>query len=134
MIGKGLAVIGGIIALVVIAVVLTLGGVAWGWFSGEASLRSFNHVRTTYAEAYDDVGALKALRVSACNVKGEMAQESDPYARSQLRDQLNAFVNRYASIQNSYQAYMDDHFRGKLYHPKDLPLPYPDLDLSTCKG
>ncbi len=43
-----------VLAIFLLLVVTTPLTIGFGWFRGEANLRSFGHVRQTYAEAFDD--------------------------------------------------------------------------------
>lgn len=114
----------GLIGLIIIIVLI---GVAAGWFAGEASLRSFPHVKETYRQAYDDVNSMDANARQACRV--EKASEAAPEAtKIQRETQLLAIENNYDRVKGEYEAYMNDHFRGKIIHPRDLPLPFPALE------
>lgn len=122
----------GVIGAVVTGVVLLIGNIAWGWFSGEANLRSFNHVRDTYQVAYDDINALKTLQDQACQFQTAASSTNNDVVKQQRLTQLLATKGAYFRVQREYDAYMADHFRGKLIHPHDLLVPSPDLDLSNC--
>lgn len=133
-----LAVLGAIVAVFLIVVVLTPLTIGFGWYTGEANLRSFSHVRATYQEAYDDVNSLNALAATICVSKQAVkdAKDSgDQNSIDQRQSQLLAYEGNFNRVRGEYQSYMTDHFRGKLYHPKDLPLPYPTLNeklAATC--
>lgn len=125
----GLAAVASVFLLLVLITPLTIG---FGWISGEANLRSFGHVRQTYAYAYDHIAALQSLQQNACVANQAISEETDPAIKSQRRTQLIAVENTYNRTQREYDAYMSDHFRGKVIKPGDLPLPAPSLDLSSC--
>jgi len=115
--------------LVVVAVTpLTLG---FGWVSGETNLRSFSHVRQTYRQGFDDARALDNIARNACLAKQAVAdarKRGDSTAVDQRESQLLAQEQRYNAVKGEYDAYMQDHFRGKLIHPRGLPIPYPTLE------
>lgn len=125
----------GIFAVIVssflLAVVTTPLTIGFGWFQGEANLRSFNHVRDTYQFAYDHVGTLKSLQSNVCIAKLAV-DASTADVKSQRETQLIAIEQTYNRVEQEYDAYMDDHFRGKVIKPADLPYPAPTLDLSVC--
>ena len=52
---------------------------------------------------------------------------SVPMSRDR-ESQLLAQEQRYNAVKGEYDAYMQDHFRGKLIHPRGLPIPYPTLE------
>jgi len=114
-----------------IAVAATPLTIGFGWFHGEANLRSFTHVQQTYQLAYDDIGALRAMQANACVAK-QAVDSATPDIKPQRESQLLAIENNYNRVAQEYDAYMSDHFRGKIYHPADLPMPAPDLDLTAC--
>lgn len=111
-------------------VVLTPLTVLGGWARGEVQLRSFNHVRQTYAEAFDDAKGLDALAQNSCltrQARNAAIAAGDTNTANQRETQLLAYEQRYNSLRGEYNAYMDDHFRGGVIHPSQLPLPYPTL-------
>lgn len=118
------AVIVAVFLLLVVTTPLTIG---FGWFSGEANLRSFGHVRDTYREAFDDTAAMDANVRQSCRVQAQIATETDASVKSQRQSQLLAIENNYDRIKGEYEAYMRDHFRGGVIRPQQLPLPYPTL-------
>lgn len=110
--------------LLVATTPLTIG---FGWFKGEAQLRSFGHVRDTYREAFDDTAAMDANVRQSCRLQTQIAAETDPSVKAQRQSQLLAIENNYDRIKGEYEAYMRDHFRGGVIRPAQLPLPYPTL-------
>ena len=128
--GAGFVAILAVFLLLVAVTPLTIG---FGWFSGEANLRTFEHVRQTYKEGYDDVRALDALAANICIARAAVEQAAgDPNAVSQRQSQLYAYEGRFNSLRGEYDAYMQDHFRGGVARPPDLPLPYPPLAKKRC--
>lgn len=119
-----------IVAVYLLMVALTPLTIGFGWVSGEAHLRSFNHVQDTYREAFDDVNAMEANVRQACRyqtaVKDAKAR-GDSVAFDQLQAQLFAVENNYDRVKADYEAYMSDHFRGGVIRPQQLRLPYPSL-------
>lgn len=127
-IGAVLALILAVFVILVVSTPLTIG---FGWFSGEANLRSFSHVRDTYSFAYDHITTLRGLQQNTCIAK-QAVQDATPDVKSQRETELIANEQTYNRVAQEYDSYMSDHFRGKLIHPADLPMPAPPLDLSTC--
>lgn len=122
-----------IVAVFLLMVVTTPLTIGFGWFSGEANLRSFNHVRETYREAFDDVKAMEANASQACRFKQQVADakaSGDTSTANQRESQLLAVENNYDRVKAEYEAYMSDHFRGGVIRPQQLPLPYPTLEES----
>lgn len=115
-------IVAAVIGLILLIIVGTILSIAMGWFSGEANLRSFNHVKQTYQEAFDDVNSMEANVRQACRIK-PLAKD-DP----QRQTQLIAIENNYDRIKGEYDAYMSDHFRGGVIRPRQLPMPYPTLE------
>lgn len=127
---KVIAAVGALIALIVVGTILSL---ALGWFSGEANLRSFNHVKATYQEAFDDVNAMEANVRQACRIQPLVAADTT----GQRQTQVLAIENNYDRIKGEYDAYMSDHFRGAVIRPRQLPMPYPTLQVrmdEVCPG
>lgn len=117
------------VAVFLLLVAVTPLTIGFGWYSGEAGLRSFSHVKATYAEGYDDVRALDALAGNICITRTAITQAAgDLNAVSQRQSQLLALEGRFNSLRGEYDAYMQDHFRGGVIHPAALPLPYPTLN------
>lgn len=123
-IGLVLVVIVAVFFIMVVTTPLTIG---FGWFRGEANLRSFNHVRATYQEAFDDANAMDANARQACRLKVMIGVETDPAVKTQRQSQLLAIENNYDRVKGEYDAYMRDHFRGGVIRPQQLPMPYPTL-------
>ena len=123
-------IVGGFVGVIILAAILVLVGIGFGWFSGEANLRSFDHVKATYREAFDDVNSMDANARQACTftqaVKDATAA-GDTSTATQRQTQLLAVENNYDRIKGEYEAYMNDHFRGNVIRPKQLPLPYPTI-------
>ncbi len=121
-----------------IGVIMLIGTIGFGWFSGEANLRSFNHVRATYQEAFDDVKSMEANVRQACRFKQQVAEakaSGDTSTANQRETQLLTIQNNYDRIKGEYEAYMSDHFRGGVIRPQQLPMPYPTIDnrmAATC--
>ncbi len=113
--------VGAIVAVYLILVVTTPLTIGFGWFRGEANLRSFQHVQQTYSVAFDDARAMDANARQACRYY----QPSLPL--NEQSDQYNAVADNYDRLQGEYDAYMQDHFRGGIIRPKQLPLPYPNI-------
>lgn len=113
----------GVVGFIVLFVVGTLLAIGLGWFSGEANLRSFNHVKATYQEAFDDTAAMDANARQACRIQPLVAAD----ASGQRQSQLLAIENNYDRVKGEYEAYMRDHFRGGVIRPRQLPMPYPTL-------
>jgi hypothetical protein len=113
------------LAVVLLLFVLTPLSIGLGWFKGEAGLRSFNHVKETYQQGYDDVEAMKANASQACRLRPLAA------TNTQRQTQLLAIENNYDRIKAEYEAYMHDHFRGGVIRP-GLPLPYPNINETSC--
>lgn len=117
-----------IVAVFLLAVTLTPLTIAFGWFQGEAQLRSFGHVRDTYREAFDDVNSMDANARQACRLDVQIATETDSLVKTQRESQLIAIENNYDRIKGEYEAYMRDHFRGGVIRPRQLPMPYPAIE------
>lgn len=124
----GLAFVG-IVAVFLLAVALTPLTIAFGWYNGEANLRSFNHVKATYQEAYDDVNSMEANVRQACRIQPLVAADTT----GQRQSQLLAVENNFDRIKGEYDAYMSDHFRGGVIRPRQLPMPYPTLGERTSE-
>lgn len=119
------------VAVFLLLVLITPLTIGFGWIKGEANLRSFGATRTTYAEAYDDTAALEATVQSICVARKGVADAKalgDDFATQQRETQLIVYETSFNSQRGRYDAYMDDHFRGGVNRPKNLPLPYPTLD------
>ncbi len=119
-----------IVAIYLLAVALTPLTIGFGWFKGEANLRSFSHVQDTYREAFDDVNAMEANVRQACSAKKLVADakaSGDTVTYNQRVTQATTYENNYNRVKGEYQAYMNDHFRGGVNHPSQLPLPYPEF-------
>lgn len=123
-----LAILALIVAVFLLLVVTTPLTIGFGWFQGEAQLRSFGHVRDTYREAFDDTAAMDANARQACRLDKVIAAETDPSVKQQRQSQLLAIENNYDRVKADYEAYMRDHFRGGVIRPRQLPLPYPSLE------
>lgn len=120
-----------ILAIFLLLVVLTPLTIGFGWFSGEANLRSFTHVRDTYREAFDDVNSMDANARQSCNFQKLVADakaSGDNVTYNQRQTQLISVENNYTRIKGEYEAYMNDHFRGGVIRPSQLPLPYPTIE------
>lgn len=125
-----LAILSVVVAIFLLLVVTTPLTIGFGWFSGEANLRSFQHVRQTYQEGFDDVRGLDALTSNICIAKGAVSdarKSGDENVVVQRQSQLYAYEGRFNSLRAEYDAYMQDHFRGGVIRPHQLPLPYPML-------
>jgi hypothetical protein len=119
-----------IVAIFLLMVALTPLTIGFGWISGEAKLRSFEHVRDTYREAYDDVNSMEANARQACRAQqrvDDAKKTGNVNVVSQRESQLAAVENNYDRVKGEYDAYMTDHFRGGVIRPGDLPMPYPTL-------
>lgn len=116
-----------IVAVFLLMVVTTPLTIGFGWFSGEANLRSFEHVRQTYSEAFTDANGMDANARQACRLKAQIATETDPSVKTQRESQLLAIENNYDRVKGDYDAYMADHFKGGIIRPRQLPYPYPSL-------
>jgi hypothetical protein len=117
-----------IVAVFLLLVLVTPLTIGFGWFHGEANLRSFEHVRQTYGEAFDDTAAMDANARQACRLDKLIASTDDPAVRSQRQTQVLAIENNYDRVKGEYEAYMSDHFRGGVIRPKQLPMPYPSIE------
>lgn len=125
-----LAVFAVVVAVFLLMVAVTPLTIGFGWFSGEAGLRSFEHARQTYAEAFDDTEAMAANARQACQFAASVKSArdaGDAATATQRETQLLAVENNYERVRAEYQAYMRDHFRGGVLRPKQLPLPAPSL-------
>lgn len=115
-----------IVAIFLLAVAVTPLTIGFGWFSGEANLRSFGHVAQTYSLAFDDARALDANARQACRFQALLKTETGA-AKTQRESQLLAIESNYDRVKGEYDAYMEDHFRGGVIRPRQLPSPYPGL-------
>lgn len=126
----------GVMAIIVvvffIAVATTPLTIGFGWYKGEANLRSFDHVKATYQVAFDDANAMDANARQACRFKKQVDEakaSGDETAANQRQSQLLAVETNYDRIKGEYDAYMSDHFRGGVIKPQQLPMPYPTLEV-----
>lgn len=126
-----LAILAVIVAVFLILVVTTPLTIGFGWFSGEANLRSFPHVAQTYQIAFDDAKGMDANVRQYCQFQAsaDKARAAGDTATANQRDtQALAVQSNYDRLKGEYDAYMQDHFRGKVLHPAQLPMPYPTFE------
>jgi hypothetical protein len=119
-----------IVVVYAVLVLLTPLTIGFGWFSGEANIRSFGHVKAVYRDAYDYDNALKATASNACIAKAALVdarKSGDTNAASQRSSQLIAIEQTYNRVKGEYDAAMADHFRAKQVKPADLPSSAPVL-------
>lgn len=126
----------GVFLLLVVTTPLTIG---FGWFSGEAHLRAFPHVAQTYQVAFDDAKGMDANVRQFCQLHAAAAaarSAGEASTASQRDSQAIAVQLNYDRLKGEYDAYMQDHFRGGVIHPRQLPMPYPDFEArqkTLCK-
>lgn len=119
-----------VLAVFLLMVAFTPLTIGFGWFKGEANLRSFSKVQETYREAFDDVNAMEANVTQACRIQrlaDEAKAAGDTVTYNQRQSQVAAIENNYDRVKGEYESYMSDHFRGNIIRPQQLPLPYPSL-------
>lgn len=106
-----------IIIVFVLAVVMIPLSLAFGWFSGEANIYSFSHVRQEYQFGYDYDRSMVATAQNVCAAKSTGADSQT----------ILAYTTTYNNNEATYDARMADTFRAKRVKPGDLPLVAPTL-------
>lgn len=114
-ISTGIKVTLAVVLLVIIMVPIALG---LGWFTGAASIVSFQHVREEYGFAY---GYDRSMQATTRNVCIAEKRGLEPTA-------LAAYEQTYSNIEGKYDARMADAFRAKHVKPGDLPLVAPTFE------
>ncbi|WP_236791051.1 hypothetical protein [Amycolatopsis sp. GM8] len=114
--------------VVAVAVLVTVLGLALGWFKAATDVVSPENVKAQYHDAYTNYEALRATAGNVCSAEAAVAAEPDPSARSQRVSQVQAYQQNYRRIAANYDAAYDDAFRAKHVGPGDLPAKAPDLE------
>lgn len=98
------------------------------WCNAAISVVSPQNVRTQFKDAYTSYESLRAAGVNICNAKKAYEAETDNFYKTQRQTQLLAYEAAYQRIESTYDAQMDDVFRGRVVGPPDLPKQAPTVD------
>lgn len=122
--GLGLRLLGAFLA---VAVVLSLTGLALGWFRASTQVISPDNVKAQWQFAYDYNESLKAIAGQWCTAKSAEAGAAGADEKLQRSSQRIAIENNYNRVKAQYDARLDDAFRARLVAPPDVPHRAPTL-------
>lgn len=110
-----------------VGVVLTLTGVAFGWFRTAVGVVSPDNVKAQWQFAYDYSESLNAIAGQWCTARQAEDTESNADAKVQRTSQRIAIEQNYDRVKATFDARLADTFRAKLVKPADVPDRAPTL-------
>jgi uncharacterized iron-regulated membrane protein len=126
-VNTGAKVTAGCIGAIVLVLVLVAIGLASSWFGLVVNKVSPANVQEQWQFAYEGKNNMVSAAQQACAAQKAVEAETDPQAKTQRRDQLNAIVLNYSRIEANYNAGVQNAFKAKYIKPNDVPTTAPTL-------